>query len=167
MSKHEARTSLLSGSTLDQFRSTSPYPAAYRGRGYSSADSYTNERYPVTEPEYTIGGYHQREGYAVGNSKLSKQTSWTYWPSSRWQWGYIIGILVQAGIGLALEWFVARLSTTKEADADIAWTVTYLPPFRATSLIAARRAHTGRQYRHTFLSSSSASSINCSLFTML
>lgn len=106
MGKHEARASLLDGaSTIDRSSSPSPYPPAYRSRGQSYADSYMGDQYANVEPEYTTaGGYHQREGYAVGSKGANKKNSWAYWPDSRWQWLYVATILVQAALGLALEW---------------------------------------------------------------
>ena len=110
MGKHEARASLLSGaSTIDRSSSPSPYPPTYRSRGESYADSYMGDQYNNIEPQYAAaGGYHQREGYAIGNTTTSKKSSWAYWPASRWQWLYILTILVQALCGLALEWYVPR-----------------------------------------------------------
>lgn len=110
MSKHGARASLLSGtSTLDRSDSPSPYPPSYRARGYSG-DSYMGDTYPPLGPQHTTaGGYHEREGYAVGTAATSaKQSSWTYWPSSKWQWLFILTVFVQAAVGLALEWFVTH-----------------------------------------------------------
>lgn len=85
MSKHEARTSLLSGSSSEY-----PFPTGgYSGSMDDSMYAYNPTYRPQRAPTMPL--------------PQSKKPSWWYLPNTPWTWAFFGMILFQAIVALSLE----------------------------------------------------------------
>ena len=61
--------------------------------------------YPPPQP----GGYFQREGFLSSSPQAPAKESMIYVPSTQWTWAFVIVVILQASIGLALEVYVLNV----------------------------------------------------------